>query len=72
MKAQELLDLFNKQDNYEDVYKAFLAYILDLEVIDPDIDKKLNKVLDEYHNSYDIISFVDERIYDTARELIED
>ena len=72
MKVQELLDLFNKQDNYEDVYKAFLAYTLDLEVIDPDTDKKLNKVLDEYHNNYDIISFIDERIYDTARELIED
>lgn len=71
MKVQELLDLFNKQERYEDVYKAFLAYALGLEVIDPDTDKKLNKVLNEYHNSYDLISFVDERIYDTARELIE-
>lgn len=70
MKVQELLDLFNKQDNYKDVYKAFLAYALDLETIDPDIDKKLNKVLDEYHSS-NIMSFVDERIYDRARELID-
>lgn len=70
MKVQELLDLFNKQNNYEDVYKAFLAYTLDLETIDPDIDKKLNKVLDEYHSS-NIMSFVDERIYDRARELID-
>ena len=72
MKVQELLDLFNQQENYIEVYKAFIAYTLDVEVIDPDTDKKLNKVLDEYHNSYDIMSFVDERIYDTARELIED
>lgn len=66
MKVQELLDLLNAQDNYKDVYKAFLAYYIGTAIIDPETDKNLNNAISKYEEDDNILSFIDERVYNIA------
>ena len=69
MKAQELLDLLNSQNSYKDVYKVFLAYCIGTAIIDPETDKNLNNAISKYEEDDNILSFIDERVYNVATSI---
>ena len=57
--ANELLDSFNRefnQDEMNEIYKALIAYSLNLQEITPETDAKLDEVIDYYFDNDAIVS----------------
>ena len=73
--ANELFDSFNKdfnQDEMNEIYKALIAYSLNLQEITPEIDAKLDEVINYYFNNDTIIGIVNTDIIDKAYEILFD
>lgn len=73
--ANELLDSCNRefnQDEINEIYKALIAYSLDLEEITPDIDAKLDEVIDYYFDNDAIVGMVNTDIIEKADEILFD
>lgn len=70
--SQELLDMFNKETNVEEMqelYKALIAYELGITEIN---DYKFNKIIDFYYKKDFITSFINEDLFEYANTLLQD
>ena len=73
--ANELFDSFNKdfnQDEMNVIYKALIAYSLNLQEITPEIDAKLDEVINYYFDNDTIVGIVNIDIIDKAYEILFD
>ena len=73
--ANELFDSFNKdfnQDEMNEIYKALIAYSLNLQEITPEIDEKLDEVINYYFDNDTIVGIVNTDIVDKAYEILFD
>ena len=73
--ANELFDSFNKdfnQDEMNEIYKALIAYSLNLQEITPEIDAKLDEVIDFYFSRDDIAGIVNQDLINKANEILFD
>ena len=73
--ANELFDSFNKdfnQDEMNEIYKALIAYSLNLQEITPEIDEKLDEVIKYYFDNDTIVGIVNTDIVDKAYEILFD
>ena len=73
--ANELFDSFNKdfnQDEMNEIYKALIAYSLNLQEITPELDAKLDEVINYYFNNDTIVGIVNTDIIDKAYEILFD
>ena len=73
--ANELFDSFNKdfnQDEMNEIYKALIAYSLNLQEITPEIDAKLDEVINYYFDNDTIVGMVNTDIVDKAYEILFD
>ena len=73
--ANELFDSFNKdfnQDEMNEIYKALIAYSLNLQEITPEIDAKLDEVIKYYFDNDTIVGIVNIDIIDKAYEILFD
>lgn len=73
--ANELLDSFNRefnQDEMNEIYKALIAYSLNLQEITPETDAKLDEVIDHYFDNDAIVGMVNTDIIDKADEILFD
>ena len=73
--ANELLDSFNRefnQDEMNEIYKALIAYSLNLQEITPETDAKLDEVIDYYFDNDSIVGMVNTDIIDKADEILFD
>ena len=73
--ANELFDSFNKdfnQDEMNEIYKALIAYSLNLQEITPEIDAKLDEVINYYFDNDTIVGIVNTDIIDKAYEILFD
>ena len=73
--ANELFDSFNKdfnQDEMNEIYKALIAYSLNLQEITPEIDAKLDEVINYYFDNNTIVGIVNTNIIDKAYEILFD
>lgn len=73
--ANELFDSFNKdfnQDEMNEIYKALIAYSLNIYDITPEIDAKLDEVIDFYFSRDDIAGIVNQDLIDKANEILFD
>ena len=73
--ANELFDSFNKefnQDEMNEIYKALIAYGLNLQEITPEIDAKLDEVINYYFDNDTIVGIVNTDIIDKAYEILFD
>lgn len=73
--ANELFDSFNKdfnQDEMNEIYKALIAYSLNLQEITPEIDTKLDKVINYYFDNDTIVGIVNTDIIDKAYKILFD
>ncbi len=73
--ANELFDSFNRefnQDEMNEIYKALIAYSLNLQEITPEIDAKLDEVINYYFNNDTIVGIVNIDIIDNAYEILFD
>ena len=73
--ANELFDSFNKdfnQDEMNEIYKALIAYSLNLQEITPEIDEKLDEVINYYFDNDTIVGIVNTDIVDKAYEILYD
>ena len=73
--ANELLDSFNRefnQDEMNEIYKALIAYSLNLQEITPEIDAKLDEIINYYFNNDTIVGIVNTDIIDKAYEILFD
>lgn len=73
--ANELFDSFNKdfnQDEMNEIYKALIAYSLNLQEITPEIDAKLDEVISYYFDNDTIVGIVNTDIIDKAYEILFD
>ena len=73
--ANELFDSFNKdfnQDEMNEIYKALIAYSLNLQEITPEIDTKLDEVINYYFDNDIIVGIVNTDIIDKAYEILFD
>ena len=73
--ANELFDSFNKdfnQDEMNEIYKALIAYSLNLQEITPEIDAKLDEVINYYFDNNTIVGIVNTDIIDKAYEILFD
>ena len=73
--ANELFDSFNKdfnQDEMNEIYKALIAYSLNLQEITPEIDEKLDEVINYYFDNDTIVGIVNTDIIDKAYEILFD
>ena len=73
--ANELFDSFNKdfnQDEMNEIYKALIAYSLNLQEITPEIDAKLDEVINYYFDNDTIVGIVNTDIIDKANEILFD
>ena len=73
--ANELLDSFNRefnQDEMNEIYKALIAYSLNLQEITPETDAKLDEVIDYYFDNHAIVSMVNTDIIEKADEILFD
>ncbi len=69
--SQELLDMFNKETNVEEMqelYKALIAYELGITEIN---EQALNQVIEKYYNTDTITSMLNEDIMFYANELLD-
>lgn len=69
--AQELLDMFNKETNFEEfreLWKAIIAFELGATQIDNEI---LEKVIDYYYNKDYMTSIINEELLDYANQLLD-
>ena len=70
--ANELFDSFNKdfnQDEMNEIYKALIAYSINIYNINPEIEEKLDEVIDFYFSRDDIASIVNQDLIDKANEI---
>ena len=73
--ANELFDSFNKdfnQDEMNEIYKALIAYSLNLQEITPEMDAKLDEVINYYFDNDTIVGIVNTDIIDKAYEILFD
>ena len=73
--ANELFDSFNRefnQDEMDEIYKALIAYSLNLQEITPEIDAKLDEVINYYFDNDTIVGIVNTDIIDKAYEILFD
>lgn len=73
--ANELLDSFNRefnQDEMNEIYKALIAYSLNLQEITPEADAKLDEVMEYYFDNDAIVSMVNIDIIEKADEILFD
>ena len=73
--ANELFDSFNKdfnQDEMNEIYKALIAYSLNLQEITPEIDAKLDEVINYYFNNDTIVGIVNQDLINKANEILFD
>ena len=73
--ANELFDSFNRefnQDEMNEIYKALIAYSLNLQEITPEIDAKLDEVINYYFDNDTIVGIVNTDIIDKAYEILFD
>lgn len=73
--ANELLDSFNRefnQDEMNEIYKALIAYSLNLQEITPETDAKLDEVIDYYFDNDAIVGMVNIDIIEKADEILFD
>ena len=73
--ANELFDSFNKdfnQDEMNEIYKALIAYSLNLQEVTPEIDAKLDEVINYYFDNNTIVGIVNTDIVDKAYEILFD
>jgi hypothetical protein len=73
--ANELLDSFNRefsQDEMNEIYKALIAYSLNLQEITPETDAKLDEVIDYYFDNDAIVGMVNTDIIEKADEILFD
>ena len=73
--ANELFDSFNKdfnQDEMNEIYKALIAYSLNLQEITPEINAKLDEVINYYFDNDTIVGIVNTDIIDKAYEILFD
>lgn len=70
--ANELLDSMNRElngDEMNEIYKALIAYNMGLNEITPEINEKLENVLDFYYDADHINGMVNEDIMFYASEV---
>ena len=73
--ASELFDSFNRefnQDEMNEIYKALIAYSINIYDITPEIDTKLDEVIDFYFERDDIAGVVNQDLIDKANEILFD
>ena len=73
--ANDLLDSFNRefnQDEMNEIYKALIAYSLNLQEITPETDAKLDEVIDYYFDNDAIVGMVNTDIIVKADEILFD
>ena len=73
--ANELFDSFNRefnQDEMDEIYKALIAYSLNLQEITPEIDAKLDEIINYYFDNDTIVGIVNTDIIDKAYEILFD
>ena len=73
--AKELFDGFMRefnQDEMNELYKALIAYSLNLQGITPEIDAKLDEVINYYFDNDTIVGIVNIDIIDKAYEILFD
>lgn len=74
-EANDLLDSFNRelnQDEMNEIYKALIAYSLNIDTITPEVNAKLDEVIDFYFESDYIMGMVDTDILGKAQEILFD
>ena len=74
-EAKDLLDSFNRelnQDEMNEIYKALIAYSLNIDTITSEIDAKLDEVIDFYFDSDYIIGMIDTDILSEAQKILFD
>ena len=72
--AQEILDSLNRelnQDEINELYKGLIAYSVGVEEITPEVEIKLDKVIDFYFDNDDIGGMVNQEVIDTAIALLD-
>jgi hypothetical protein len=72
--ANELLDSINREFNGEEMdelYKALIAYNMGLDEITPDVNEKLEKVLEFYYDADYISGIVSTDIMEYADQMFE-
>lgn len=73
--ANELLDSLNREFNQmevNEIYKALLAYSIGLTEINEENEKVLDNAIEMYFDNDNMVSFINEDIYDYAEREIED
>ena len=73
--ANDLFDSFNKdfnQDEMNEIYKALIAYSINIYDITPEIDAKLDEVINYYFDNDTIVGIVNTDIVDKAYEILFD
>ena len=73
--ANELFDSFNKdfnQDEMNEIYKALIAYSLNVQEINHEIEEKLDEVINYYFDNDTIVGIVNTDIVDKAYEILFD
>ena len=73
--ANELLDSFNRefnQDEINETYKALIAYSLNINEITPEIDAKLDEVIDYYFDNDAIVGMINTDIIEKANDILFD
>ena len=74
-EANDLLDSFNRelnQDEMNEIYKALIAYSLNLQEITPETNAKLDEVMEYYFDNDAIVSMVNIDIIEKADEILFD
>ena len=74
VKANEILDSLIREysvDDVQEVYKALVAYVVGLEHISEEYDKKLDEIIqNEYLDNDAVRSILNDDIFDAAVEML--
>jgi predicted metal-dependent hydrolase len=72
-KAEELFECLKREatdSDLRELFKAFIAYITNIQEYTDDIDEKMEKVVDTYYDT-DYMCFLSEELYDTVDAIVK-
>lgn len=70
--AKELFEGFKELNQMEinEIYKALIAYSVDADEYTPEVDSKLDEVIDYYFDNDHIGTMINDNIFDKATDLL--